>query len=87
MFTAFIALAALAPVIYTAITLQSSELATGAGAGVLAVAGAVTRVIAIPGVENFLQRFVPWMAASEGVDLSASDSCRSVTDRVPPDGE
>ena len=32
--------------------------------GVLAIAGAITRVLALPGVEQFLQRFLPWLAAS-----------------------
>lgn len=58
------ALAAMAPVIYVAITQQSAEAATGAAAGVLAIAGAITRVLALPVVEQFLQRFLPWLAAS-----------------------
>lgn len=32
-------------------------------AGALAIAGAVTRVLALPQVEDFLERFAPWLAA------------------------
>lgn len=38
-------------------------------AGLLAVAAAVTRVMALPQVEDFLQRFLPWLAAEKGSDL------------------
>jgi hypothetical protein len=31
---------------------------------VLAVAGIVTRILAMPGVDGFLRRFAPWLAAS-----------------------
>lgn len=61
---ALIALAAAAPLVYSAITLQSPEVATGAGALILGVTGAVTRVMALPAVEAFLQRFVPWLSAA-----------------------
>ncbi|OIH81972.1 hypothetical protein BLJ79_21680 [Arthrobacter sp. UCD-GKA] len=61
---AVIALAAMAPLIYSAITQADPEGATGAAAGALAIAGAITRVLALPVVETFLQRFVPWLAAS-----------------------
>lgn len=33
-------------------------------AGALAISGGITRVMALPQVEVFLQRFVPWLAAS-----------------------
>ncbi|WP_202605334.1 hypothetical protein [Glutamicibacter soli] len=58
-----IALAAMAPLVYTAATMQSPELATGAAAAVLTIAAAITRIMALPVVEAFLQRFVPWLAA------------------------
>lgn len=58
-----IALAAMAPVVYTAATMQSPELATGAAAAVLTIAAAITRIMALPAVEAFLQRFLPWLAA------------------------
>ena len=81
-FTAIIALAALAPVIYSAITQSSPELATGAGAGVLFVAGAITRVMAIPGVEAFLQRFIPWLAAAERNDPAVTEPERTGFDNA-----
>lgn len=59
-----IAVAAMAPVVYTAATMQSPELATGAAAAALTIAAAITRIMALPVVEAFLQRFVPWLAAS-----------------------
>lgn len=58
-----IALAAMAPAIYTAATMQSPELATGAVGAALAIAAAITRIMALPIVETFLQRFLPWLAA------------------------
>lgn len=35
---------------------------------ILAVAAAVTRIMASPVTERLLQRFVPWLAASSGDD-------------------
>lgn len=67
-FAAVIALAALAPLIYTAAAQQSPELATGAVGGVLVAAGAITRIMAIPGVEAFLQRFAPFLSAAQRND-------------------
>ena len=32
-------------------------------AGILAATAAITRVMALPGVEQFLARFAPWLAA------------------------
>lgn len=58
-----IALAAMAPVVYTAATMQSPELATGAAAAALTIAASITRIMALPVVEAFLQRFLPWLAA------------------------
>lgn len=34
----------------------------------LAVAGAVTRVLAIPGVDTWLRRYLPWLAAQPASD-------------------
>lgn len=58
-----VALAAMAPVVYTAATVQSPELATGAAAVTLTIAAAITRIMALPVVEAFLRRFIPWLAA------------------------
>lgn len=60
---ALIALAALAPVIYSAATNDNPAAATGAVGAALVVAGGITRVMALPGVNRFLERFVPWLAA------------------------
>ncbi|MHC6175482.1 hypothetical protein [Glutamicibacter sp. X7] len=64
LFAAVIALAGLAPLIYEAAAQQLPEMATGAVGGVLLVAGAITRIMALPGVEAFLQRFLPFLAAA-----------------------
>jgi hypothetical protein len=45
-----------APVLYTAVTNQSPEQATGAGLTALLVAGAVTRVMNTPFVDKWLTR-------------------------------
>lgn len=58
-----VGLAAMAPVIYTAITNGSPELAAGYAATALAIAAAITRVMALPGVERFLQSWLPFLAA------------------------
>lgn len=58
------ALAGMAPLLYVAITQGSPEAATGAAAVALAIAAAITRILALPVVEEFLQRFLPWLAAS-----------------------
>lgn len=63
-FQAGVSAAAAAPVVYAAATQESAELATGAAGTVLVVSGAVTRVMALPVVEDFLQRFIPWLAAT-----------------------
>jgi hypothetical protein len=54
---AFVAGAALAaPVLYTAVTNENPELATGAAATALAVSAAVTRLMAVPFVNEWLTR-------------------------------
>lgn len=47
-------------------------------AGVLAVAAAVTRIMALPQVEDFLTRFFPWLAA----DPNGSRNERGAIDAV-----
>lgn len=49
--------------------------------GILAVAAGITRVMALPQVEEFLRRFVPWLAAepkqvSTGGDDNPDDDIR-----------
>lgn len=55
-----IALAAMMPALVNAAGLDETAPAVAA---VLAIAGAVTRVMALPAVETFLERFLPWLAA------------------------
>lgn len=57
---ALIGLAVLVPVLVQALGLEH---AAPWIAGVLAVSSAVTRVMALPAVEEWLRRFVPWLAA------------------------
>ena len=64
-FQAVVALAAAAPLIYSAVFSSSPEQASGGLLVALGVAGAITRVMALPGVETFLQTYVPWLAAGE----------------------
>lgn len=63
-FALVIALAAMAEPLYSTITQQDPVSATGPALAALAIAGAITRVMAMPMVEQFLQRFLPWLAAS-----------------------
>lgn len=62
-FAAVVGLAAMLPLIYGAAAQHDPGEATGWAALVLAIAGAVTRVMALPAVEAFLQQFVPFLAA------------------------
>lgn len=64
-FAALVALAAMAAPIYSAATNNSPEAATGWAAVALAIAGGVTRVLALPQVDEFLHRFAPWLATGE----------------------
>ncbi len=73
-FAALVALAAMAPVLVDAAGLDPSRLPWLAG--VLAVCAAVTRVLALPGVEAWLRRFVPWLAAD-------ADPPIDITKRLP----
>jgi hypothetical protein len=54
---------AAAPLIYEAATHGSAGQATGGAAVGLAVAAGVTRVMALPTVEGWLARFIPFLAA------------------------
>lgn len=71
-----VALAAMAPSIYAAATLGSPEAATGAAALALGIAAAITRIMALPGVESFFQRFLPWMAAASKQDEHPAGTVR-----------
>lgn len=60
--------AALGPAVYEAATHHQADQATGYAAIGLAVAAGLTRVMALPQVETFLQRFVPFLAAQPKAD-------------------
>lgn len=70
---ALVGLAALAPAIYTAATQHDPAQAAGWAATGLALAGALTRVMALPGVEAFLERFVPFLAAQPAQSIPDGD--------------
>ncbi|WP_378734909.1 hypothetical protein [Nocardia brasiliensis] len=59
-FAVLVALASLLPVVAVAGGIDTVP----AVAQVIAVCGAVTRVLALPGVDEFLSRFLPFLAAS-----------------------
>jgi hypothetical protein len=56
-FQGLVALAAILPVVFAGLPLGP------AAAGALAIAGAITRIMAIPQVEEFLQKYVSFLAA------------------------
>lgn len=61
-FQALVAIAPMAPVIYQAATNHNPAAATGAAGGVLVIAGGITRVMALPGVNAFIERYLPFLA-------------------------
>lgn len=67
-FQALIGLAAIAPLVYRAALGQDPALATGWLALALAIAAGISRVMGLPGVEIFLQRYVPWLSAKPPVE-------------------
>lgn len=67
-FAAIVALAALASPIYEAIAQADAASATGWAAAALGIAGAITRVLALPAVESFLRTFLPFLAAGSNND-------------------
>jgi hypothetical protein len=67
-FAAAVALLTLLPVIAATAGVDTVP----AIAQVLVVAGAVTRVLALPDVERFMELYIPWLAASP-VEAVASD--------------
>lgn len=62
-FQGLVALATLAPLVAAGVYSSSADY-PAVVVQLLTVAGAVTRVMAIPQVENFLRRFVPFLAAA-----------------------
>jgi hypothetical protein len=59
-----VALAAIVPLIYQAATNHNPEAAGGLAAVALGISAAVTRVMALPVVEGFLAKYVPFLAAT-----------------------
>lgn len=57
---AVVALAPLAPALVDAVGLSR---AAGVGLVVITIAGAITRVLAVPGVEQWMVTHLPWLAA------------------------
>ena len=64
-FAVVVALAAMLPLLIAAAGVDETLPPV---AGALAIAGAVTRVLALPAVETFLAQFVPWLAADPDAD-------------------
>ncbi|SFM72171.1 hypothetical protein SAMN05421671_3140 [Pimelobacter simplex] len=67
LFAAVVALAAMLPLLVQASGLDDTWAPV---AGALAIAGAITRIMALPVVEDFLARFVPWLAAEPPVRVA-----------------
>lgn len=63
-FQGIVATALLAGPVYAAATNHDPAAATGWAATGLAVAAGVTRVMALPAVDAFLARFLPFLAAA-----------------------
>lgn len=73
MFASLVGLLVMAEPIYEAITRQEAGQATGWAAGALAVSGAVTRLLALPEVDGWLHRWLPWLATGEQTDEQFSN--------------
>ena len=58
-FAATVSLAAITPFIVGALGVTATG---GVWAAILAVAGAITRVMALPGVNAWIESYVPWLA-------------------------
>ena len=68
-FQLVLALAIGAPIIYTAITNGGDPAqAAGGAAVVITVAGAITRLMNTPWAQDFLERFLPFLAAEDKKD-------------------
>lgn len=62
-FQALVGLAVMLPVLVSQTGLDPAQIPWLAG--VLAIAALITRLMALPVVEAFLQRFLPWLAARD----------------------
>lgn len=71
---AVVGLAALIPFVLDAISSgDASSLGPGAAVA-LAVSGVITKVMALPQVEAFITRFIPWLAADKATVGGGDDS-------------
>jgi len=66
-FQVTVAAASLLPYLFAGVEVSVG----GALAQVLAVAATITRVMAMPEVSTFLERFVPWLAPGRGPETPA----------------
>jgi hypothetical protein len=62
--TAFQVLLGVVPMVPLIVDASGVDKAAPAVAGALAISSGAARVMALPAVELFLQRFVPWLAAA-----------------------
>lgn len=58
-----VGLAVMVPLIYSAATQHDPDTATGWVGLALVISGAVTRVMALPIVNDYIGRWLPWLAA------------------------
>ncbi|MEU2002075.1 hypothetical protein ACH47B_13385 [Rhodococcus sp. NPDC019627] len=70
--TAFAVLVSLVTLVPTILVTTDLD-ATVLGAQVLVVAGAVTKVLALPGVNKFIEDFVPFLAAEPSVGKHSAE--------------
>ena len=68
LFAVTVALLSLLPVVAATAGIDTVP----AVAQVLVVTGAVTRVLALPQVDDFLRRFLSWLATGDGGDMTAT---------------
>lgn len=64
MFQALIAFASMAPFIYAAATGDNADEATGWSVVGLGIAAGISRVMAIPAVNEFIVKFIPFLSAN-----------------------
>lgn len=72
LFAAVVGLAAMAAPVYEAITQGSAAAATGWAAVALAICGAVTRVLALPGVDAWLAEYLPWLSTGHHLEAGSA---------------
>lgn len=80
-FAALVALASIVPYIVTAAGLDGWAYA----GQVVIVAGAITRVMALPGVNDWISRFVPWLAPEPAPTAAAVVDGAYVVTSLPGD--